>query len=583
MQVRNGQAQSWTQLEGHTVKLRGSKHSFPDVKDALGRYLSDTQRTLDEELAARRCPVPGYDIDAGSVVARSAKHVGKKEFVKPATRLESRVPAHDDYPQWTQHQNQKRQSSYLNDATQKYVVNGTGLPDVDFDIGESYAGLLPISSASNETRQLYFWFFPSPNPSADDEITIWLNGGPGCSSLEGLFQENGPVIWQYGTYKPVYNPWTWVNLTNMVWVEQPVGTGFSQGTPTATNEEEAAAQFLGFFKNFVDTFGLKNRKVYITGESYAGYYVPYIADAMLATNDTGYYDVHGILIYDPSTSTDTVQEEIPAVAFVDANVNLFNLNSSFNEDIHARADSCGYTSFLDTYLAFPPPGPLPNPPNSSAEGCDVFNDIFNAVSLINPCFDIYQIATTCPLLWDVLGFPGSFDYLPEGAEIYFNRSEVQAAINAPIQRWDECSGGVLEEDDSLPSGLSVLPGVIERLDRTIISHGSLDMILIANGTLLMIQNMTWGGLQGFQEKPTEEFFVPYHSEVSLSTLAGAGVFGTTHTERKLTWVEVALTGHMVPQYAPSAAYRQLEFLLGRIDSLTERGSFTTQPGNSTAR
>ena len=69
------------------------------------------------------------------------------------------------------------------------------------------------------------------------------------------------------------------------------------------------------------------------------------------------------------------------------------------------------------------------------------------------------------------------------------------------------------------------------------------MILIANGTLLMIQNMTWGGKQGFQEKPAGEFFVPYHEEVGLSTLAGAGVFGTTHTERGLTWVEVALTGH----------------------------------------
>ncbi|CAL8577505.1 hypothetical protein XPA_003330 [Xanthoria parietina] len=109
------------------------------------------------------------------------------------------------------------------------------------------------------------------------------------------------------------------------------------------------------------------------------------------------------------------------------------------------------------------------------------------------------------------------------------------------------------------------------------------MILIANGTLLMIQNMTWGGKQGFQEKPAGEFFVPYHEEASLSTVAGAGVFGTTHTERGLTWVEVALTGHMVPQYAPSAAYRQMEFLLGRIDSLTQTGSFTTQMGNSTVR
>ena len=51
----------------------------------------------------------------------------------------------------------------------------------------------------------------------------------------------------------------------MVWVEQPVGTGFTQGNATATSQEETAEEFLGFFKNFVDTFGLQNRKVYNTG------------------------------------------------------------------------------------------------------------------------------------------------------------------------------------------------------------------------------------------------------------------------------------------------------------------------------
>ena len=126
----------------------------------------------------------------------------------------------------------------------------------------------------------------------------------------------------------------------------------------------------------------------------------------------------------------------------------------------------------------------------------------------------------------------------------------------------------------------------------------LDYILIANGTLLMIQNMTWNGAQGFQTKPSDEFFVPYHSESSLSSLGGAGVFGTTHTERGLTFVTVDLSGHskpsiplqhkgsrvlittpVVPQYAPSAAYRQLEFLLGRIDSLSQLGDFTTRTGN----
>ena len=250
-----------------------------------------------------------------TVAARSAQHVGKKLPERPPPL--PRVPEGVHYPQYNKRQyvnttsseSPLHASSALALSVAEFAVNGSAIPDVDFDIGESYAGLLPISSKVNETRELYFWYFPSTNPLADDEITIWLNGGPGCSSLEGLLQENGPFLWQYGTFAPVPNPWTWVNLTSMVWVEQPVGTGFTQGAPDITDESGVASEFLGFWKNFVDTFALQNRKVYISGESYAGYYVPYIADAMLNSNDTTYYDVESILIYDPSTSTDAVQQQ----------------------------------------------------------------------------------------------------------------------------------------------------------------------------------------------------------------------------------------------------------------------------------
>lgn len=82
----------------------------------------------------------------------------------------------------------------------EFVVNGSAIPGIPFDIGESYAGTLPINGNASNENQLYFWFFPSENVNATDEITIWLNGGPGCSSLDGLFQENGPFLWQSGTY-----------------------------------------------------------------------------------------------------------------------------------------------------------------------------------------------------------------------------------------------------------------------------------------------------------------------------------------------------------------------------------------------
>ncbi|RFU30803.1 hypothetical protein B7463_g5546, partial [Scytalidium lignicola] len=200
-------------------------------------------------------------------------------------------------------------SPYLSSNTKQFVVNSTGIPDIPFDIGESYAGLLPISDVWNETRKLYFWFFPSGNVNATDEIAIWFNGGPGCSSLTGLIHENGPFLWQTGTQGFTPNTYAWRNLTNIVYVEQPVGVGFTQGTPDISNEVELGQQFIGFWKNFVNTFRLENRKVYITGESYSGYYIPYVADAFINAKDKVHYNLQGISINDPILGDNTVQQD----------------------------------------------------------------------------------------------------------------------------------------------------------------------------------------------------------------------------------------------------------------------------------
>lgn len=136
-----------------------------------------------------------------------------------------------------------------------------------------------------------------------------FNGGPGCSSLSGLLTENGPFTWESGTLAPVQNPYTWVNLTNMLWVEQPVGVGYSQGVPNITDEVQLGAELAGFYKSFVDAFQVHGRKVYLTGESYAGFYVPYIADAFINANDTDYYNLKGIAINDPIIGDSTAQQQ----------------------------------------------------------------------------------------------------------------------------------------------------------------------------------------------------------------------------------------------------------------------------------
>jgi carboxypeptidase D len=72
-----------------------------------------------------------------------------------------------------------------------------------------------------------------------------------------------------------------------------VGTGFSIGEVRAKSEEDIAADFVKFFKNFETTFGIKKFSIYVTGESYAGRYVPYIAAAMLDEKDPEYFNLTG--------------------------------------------------------------------------------------------------------------------------------------------------------------------------------------------------------------------------------------------------------------------------------------------------
>lgn len=130
--------------------------------------------------------------------------------------------------------------------------------------------------------------------------------------------------------------------------------------------------------------------------------------------------------------------------------------------------------------------------------------IFNAALLVNPAFNIYRIFDTWPILWDVLGFPGSF--FQQQSPIYFDRPEVKAAIHAPPNvTWAECSNiNVFPRGDaSLPPALTVLPNTIEKSKRAVVVHGLADFILIAEGTRIVLQNMTCKALFPFSRSIVE--------------------------------------------------------------------------------
>lgn len=233
-------------------------------------------------------------------------------------------------------------------------------------------------------------------------------------------------------------------------------------------------------------------------------------------------------------------------------------------------------------MTFPPSGQQPGVCQTPGindncteyiEECQIYDLAYYAINELNPAFDIYQIAQLTPLPYDPISFS---DALP-GTQPYFNRTDVKQAIHAPENvDWMVCSlevPFVNKTDDSDPSSYRVLPNVIDRTQNVQISHGTLDMILLANGTLLAIQNMTWGGQMGFQTKPSSPLFVPHHPNPHVAGSSGQGVQGTWHEERGLTWSLVGLTGHMIPQWQAAVAFRQLQVLLGRVDSLADTTAF----------
>jgi len=219
-----------------------------------------------------------------------------------------------------------------------------------------------------------------------------------------------------------------------------------------------------------------------------------------------------VAINDPIIGDGTIQQQVVIEPFVEYWANLFDLNSTFMATLRDRADQCGYTAYLEKYLTFPPPPApfpvLPDPFASPNSTCDIFDDVYGAALEVNPCFNIYHITDTCPHLWNVLGIVNPGDYAPPGLEVYFNRTDVQKAINAPVgTNWALCTrnnvfGGAADNqslsDTSLgPAQNGVLQRAIEYTNNTIVGVGDLDFLLPTNGSLLALQNMTWNGDQGF--------------------------------------------------------------------------------------
>ncbi|KAF9464276.1 peptidase S10 serine carboxypeptidase [Collybia nuda] len=150
-----------------------------------------------------------------------------------------------------------------------------------------YTGYLDVDAGA---KHLFFYFFESRRDPAKDDVMMWINGGPGCSSAMGLLMELGPCsidMKNESTNGTLWNPYSWNEEANVFFLDQPVGVGFSYADfgETVETTEEAAKNVHAFITIFFETFkGFSGRPLHLSGESYGGRYLPVFASEIYDQN-----------------------------------------------------------------------------------------------------------------------------------------------------------------------------------------------------------------------------------------------------------------------------------------------------------
>ncbi|KAH7570992.1 hypothetical protein JRO89_XS05G0235200 [Xanthoceras sorbifolium] len=158
------------------------------------------------------------------------------------------------------------------------------------------SGYLPVNSATGSS--IFYTFYeaqtPTSTPLDQTPLLIWLQGGPGCSSMTGNFLELGPWRVTVSHRQNVEhlgvepNPGSWNRIFGLLFLDNPIGTGFSiasSGEEIPRDQISVAKHLFTAITGFLDSDPIfKNRPIYVTGESYAGKYVPAIGYYILKKN-----------------------------------------------------------------------------------------------------------------------------------------------------------------------------------------------------------------------------------------------------------------------------------------------------------
>ncbi|XP_068649345.1 serine carboxypeptidase II-2-like [Aristolochia californica] len=408
------------------------------------------------------------------------------------------------------------------------------LPGQDFNVDFAhYAGYVTVNEKAG--RALFYWFVEAVEDPSTKPLVIWLNGGPGCSSIGyGEAEEIGPFHVKPDGKTLYLNPYAWNQVANILFIDSPAGVGFSYSNSTwdllTNGDGRTAGDLLVFINQWLKRFpDYKGRELYLTGESYAGHYVPQFAYAIVNyrrfTADDS-INLKGYMV--GNALTDDFNDHLGVFQFMwssglisDETYKLLNIFCDFQSFIHTSPQcekildiASKEMGNIDTYSIFTP---------SCTGNATLHNRLLRRLHLAGRISEKYDPCST------------------KHSTVYFNLPEVQNALHVNPEfapsKWEKCSDVISENWKDSPS--SVLPLYQELICaglRIWMFSGDTDAVIPVTSTRYSIKAL---------KLPTVSPWRAWYDDGQVG--------GWTQVYNGLTFVTVRGAGHEVPLHRPKLA------------------------------
>ncbi|TVU18545.1 hypothetical protein EJB05_34650 [Eragrostis curvula] len=406
------------------------------------------------------------------------------------------------------------------------IVRLPGQPAVDFAM---YSGYVAVDELAG--RSLFFWLQEAPAKVQPAPLVLWLNGGPGCSSVAyGASEELGAFRIQPDGATLFLNQYRWNTEANILFLDSPAGVGFSYTNTTSdlytSGDDRTAHDSYAFLLKWFERYPhYKYRDFYIAGESYAGHYVPELSQLVYQNNKglkKPFINFKGFMV--GNAITDDYLDQVGTFE------SWWN-HGLISDDTYRLLEA---TCVHDSIMHLSPP-------------CDAAYDKANAelgdidhYSLYTPTCNQTLPAKNRTLKKHYMR--GSYDPCTERhSTVYYNRPSVQKALHANVTginyTWTTCSDTIGDNWGDAPrSMLPIYKELIAAGLRIWVFSGDTDAVVPLTSTRYSIDAL---GL------PTMASWYPWYDNKQVG--------GWSQVYKGLTLVTVRGAGHEVPLHRPRQA------------------------------